>query len=208
MCLDKNRHRTYREAQIVNKLFTTLRPEYCGGNNKVSHESGLFCYDGLMIQYNFCYQCSKPLNITDEVPSCPQHGPLWPLHRNAICGDALVVNEHGQILLGKRNTPPYVGWWGFLGGFTDYGEHPRDAAVREVLEETGWEVEVVMLVGIYIESLPCDENSEHRVSATYLMRPIKEVEGIIPDTPDFAWFQLDDLPKQIPKSHLKRIRDI
>lgn len=56
-------------------------------------------------------------------------------------GRALVVDEHGRILLlhGRDDTRPEVAWWFTPGGGCDPGECHRDAARRELREETGLE---------------------------------------------------------------------
>ena len=160
------------------------------------------------LRYNFCYKCAKPLTVDNEGrPICEQHGILWPLHRNAVCGDCIIVNDKNEILLVQRATEPHLGFWGIPGGFTDYGEHPEDAAKREALEETGWSVESVKLLGVYLEDCPGDKSSEHRVSGTYVMHPIEKTGKSDSEVSDQGWFPLDNLPEKIPEAHLIRIND-
>ncbi|MBZ0118729.1 MAG: NUDIX domain-containing protein, partial [Sandaracinaceae bacterium] len=52
----------------------------------------------------------------------------------------------GIVLIERRNDPE---GWALPGGFIDYGESPEDAARREVHEETGLEVELTELLGVY-----------------------------------------------------------
>ena len=62
-------------------------------------------------------------------------------------GVGVVVRGPGEtILLEKRRD---CGWWGLPGGKVEPGESLVDAAVREVLEETGLTVEVTHLIGVY-----------------------------------------------------------
>lgn len=49
---------------------------------------------------------------------------------------AVVIRE-GQTLLVRRANPPDAGMWGFPGGKIEFGETVKDAAIRELLEETG-----------------------------------------------------------------------
>lgn len=58
----------------------------------------------------------------------------------------LVRNEHGHILLEKRRD---CGLWGMPGGRLEAGESVRETAEREVLEETGFTVRVLGLLGVY-----------------------------------------------------------
>ena len=61
----------------------------------------------------------------------------------------VVVEQDGKIVLGKRGHEPMLGAWSFPSGFVDAGEVVEAAAVREVLEETGVEVRLERLLGVY-----------------------------------------------------------
>ena len=56
------------------------------------------------------------------------------------------------MLLGRRGNEPGIGRWDIPGGFLEEGEHPLDALRRELLEETGLEIEPLDLLGIWMES--------------------------------------------------------
>jgi 8-oxo-dGTP diphosphatase len=53
---------------------------------------------------------------------------------------AVVDTIHRRVLLGRRRTPPWLGYWVFPGGGVEAGESPWHAARRELLEETGLEL--------------------------------------------------------------------
>ena len=59
---------------------------------------------------------------------------------------AIIFDEQGQVLLGHRRD---MDLWNLPGGRVEAGEMPDQGIVREVLEETGLEVRVEKLVGIY-----------------------------------------------------------
>jgi len=67
---------------------------------------------------------------------------------------AFVTNERGQILLLRRGQGEKQNSWTVPGGIMELGETPREAAKREVLEETGLEVEIGNLVGVYTNTIP------------------------------------------------------
>lgn len=54
--------------------------------------------------------------------------------------------EAGRILLVRRRYPPGVGRWCLPAGFIESGESPSESARREVLEETGLEVEITRVL--------------------------------------------------------------
>lgn len=57
-----------------------------------------------------------------------------------------VQDEHGRVLLIQRTDN---GLWALPGGAQDFGEYIAETAVRETREETGVEVDVTGVVGIY-----------------------------------------------------------
>ena len=59
-----------------------------------------------------------------------------------IPGVGVVVRKDDKVLLIRRGNLPRRGDWGIPGGAVELGETWRDAAVREVREECGIEIEL------------------------------------------------------------------
>lgn len=64
----------------------------------------------------------------------------------------LIVRD-GRVLLIRRGKEPYKDHWSLPGGGIEPGETIREAVRREVLEETGLEVEVGLVAGYREEVL-------------------------------------------------------
>lgn len=67
------------------------------------------------------------------------------IHR--VVSKVIIENEQGMILMAKASRGFFNGCWTLPGGFVDYGEHPRSAAVREAKEELGVEIEIADNLG-------------------------------------------------------------
>ncbi|MEK6851542.1 MAG: NUDIX domain-containing protein, partial [Candidatus Thermoplasmatota archaeon] len=68
--------------------------------------------------------------------------------RAPIAAASALILRGGSVLLIRRRAPPNEGRWGLPGGGIELGESVRDAAVREVREETGLAVKVTGLVDV------------------------------------------------------------
>lgn len=71
------------------------------------------------------------------------------------CAGAVVRDADGRVLLVRRANEPGRGLWSIPGGRVEPGESAREAAVREVREETGLDVEVgdlllTLVIGPYL----------------------------------------------------------
>ena len=67
-----------------------------------------------------------------------------------------VIIKDGDILLAHWNEGGRSGWT-LPGGGIDPGEDPADAAVREILEETGYTAELDELLGIHSYVVPAEQ---------------------------------------------------
>ena len=82
-------------------------------------------------------------------PVCPACGRVV-YHDPKVAATCIVERDH-KVLMIKRGIQPGIGLWSMPGGYVDRGEVVEEAAVREVHEETGLEVEVDHLVGLFSE---------------------------------------------------------
>lgn len=70
-----------------------------------------------------------------------------PVFVNATC--AIILDDAGKVLLQRRGQAEKSGSWSLPGGVMEIGERPQETIVREVLEETGLEVDVEKFLGVY-----------------------------------------------------------
>lgn len=78
-----------------------------------------------------------------------------------VGADAAIFNESGEILLMERADGS---GWCLPCGWVEPNEKPAEATIREVREETGLEVEVLRLVGVFTR-MPGGRNGPHTMIA-------------------------------------------
>lgn len=71
------------------------------------------------------------------------------------CVGLMLMNGEGRIFVGQRNDRHAEAWQMPQGG-VDKGEDPRDAALRELMEETGVTADLVQIVAETDGWLPYD----------------------------------------------------
>lgn len=112
----------------------------------------------------------------------------------AICAPI----KDDKVLLIKRVKPPYAGCWGLPGGKVDYGEHPKDTAVREVEEETGIKCEFDSFKGVASEVIKEEGDIAHHF-LFYLctLKPshTDHHEGREGEIQGVKWVSLNELPE-------------
>jgi 8-oxo-dGTP diphosphatase len=105
--------------------------------------------------------------------------------------DIVLYREGNGVLLIERRNPPHG--WALPGGFIDYGESAEHAAVREAREETGLDVRLTGLLGVY--SGPDRDPRFHTLSVAFVA---SADESQVPCAGDDAgkvrFFPLDSLP--------------
>ena len=84
---------------------------------------------------------------------------------------AVIINDDREVLLTKRNIPPFQGEWVMPGGKIDLGEPIIKAIQREVMEEVGLQVEVEVLLDVFEHVTPGEDNY-HFVILYYRCRPV------------------------------------
>ncbi len=124
--------------------------------------------------------------------------PVTPL----LTVDILIV-QSGKIVLIQRRNPPFQGHWALPGGFVDVGETVEEAAVREANEETGLDVELQGLVGVFSD--PDRDPRGHTVSICFAALG-QGTPRASSDAQDVALFDLDDLPP-LAFDHLQIINE-
>lgn len=155
-----------------------------------------------MTDLGYCFHCGTALVARRQEdrdrPTCPTCGFIHYLDPKVAV--AVVLGNEQGVLLGKRRVNPGAGRWSFPAGYVNRGEVLEEAAVREVLEETGVDVRLTGVVGVYSEP----------GSPVVLIVYAADLAGGEPtadghEVSEVRRFPLDGLPEELAFPHDRRI---
>jgi ADP-ribose pyrophosphatase YjhB (NUDIX family) len=146
-------------------------------------------------EYVYCPLCGSSLERRERGgksrPVCSRCGFVhW---RNPGVGAAVVVRDAAGAILMVRRAPGTTrpGLWSVPCGFVDYGEEIREAAARELLEETGLVAEVGAVVHV---ASNFHDPEKLTVGIWFAGRVVGGSLRAGDDADDARFFALDDLP--------------
>ena len=121
---------------------------------------------------------------------------------------AIIQFSPDKILLVKRDTIPFRGYWALPGGRVELGETVEKAVEREVKEETGLDVIAAVKMGEYHEQGVQDGVNYNYYPTCFL---VKTVSGRLrrqkSEIQEIRLFSLSNIPKVLAFEHAKMIKD-
>ena len=138
-------------------------------------------------------------------PHCPHCKGEIKIYKNpAPTVDAIIYDSKQGLLLIERRLEPLG--WALPGGFVDYAETLAQATIREAKEETGLNVEIEALVGVY--SNPLRDPRRHTITTAFWckcasLQPLRAGD----DAAKAKFFPLAQLPENIVFDHRLIIQD-
>ncbi|CAL9410672.1 Nucleoside triphosphatase NudI [Nocardiopsis dassonvillei] len=123
-----------------------------------------------------------------------------------VASSAAVIDGEGRLLLQQRVDN---GLWAMPGGAMEMAESLPEAAVREVREETGYEVEVVGLVGTYTDARHVIAYSDGEVrrqfNVCFRARVVGGELAVSDESYEVRWFTPAEI-ERLPMHHTQRLR--
>ena len=110
----------------------------------------------------------------------------------------IIFDEHGKVLLGHRRDYDV---WNLPGGALELAEAPWEGVKREVKEETGLDVEVSNLTGIY------SKQGKNDIVFSFACKIIGGEITLNDEADKIEYFEISKIPKNTVPKHVERIKD-
>ncbi|HTI13567.1 MAG TPA: NUDIX domain-containing protein [Dictyobacter sp.] len=118
--------------------------------------------------------------------------------RHFRVGVSALIFEENRVLLAYRRD---IDWWNLPGGGMEIGETVEEAVIREVHEETGLQVKVEYLVGVY------SKPQKQEIVLSFCCRKVGGSLMVTEESRECCYFEPDNLPVNTLPKHRQRIED-
>ena len=119
-------------------------------------------------------------------------------HSLGIAVWGIILDEKGRVLLCHRTDQDL---WNLPGGGLEAGETPWEGCIREVKEETGFDVEIEKLTGLYFKPETDGMGMAFRCRITGGAMTLNDEADRI------EYFAFEDFPENTNKRQVERVRD-
>jgi 8-oxo-dGTP diphosphatase len=121
---------------------------------------------------------------------------------------AIIPYPQEKILLVKRDTVPFKGYWALPGGRMDPGETIEQTCMREVKEETGLDVTIIRKVGEYHEQGIKDDVEYDYYPTCFVVKVVGgETKKQDSEIQEIKLFSLEEMPNPLAFEHSQMIQD-
>lgn len=142
--------------------------------------------------WRFCPRCSASIAGDAARLECESCG--FVVYANPKPTASALVELDGRLLLTRRAIEPSLGAWDLPGGFVEEHEHPLEALRRELREETGYEVEPVAFLGIWMDEYGGDSTAQTTLNLFWTARILGGEPQAADDVSELGWFAAGEVP--------------
>jgi 8-oxo-dGTP diphosphatase len=131
--------------------------------------------------------------------------------KRRIPAGAIIFNDKDEVLMSQRfeEGERWHGKWNLPGGGIEFGEDPKETAIRETREEVGVEIKILSDFPIVMNYLNKDKNEDY-VCIAYVANYLSGELDVSKDdgTSDVKWFKYKDIDFDNCLPFTKEILDI
>lgn len=111
---------------------------------------------------------------------------------------AIILNNDNEVLLAHRTDRDM---WNLPGGKLEYGESPWEGVIREVKEETGLDVVVESVTGLY------SKEDHQEIVFNFYCKKISGDLTLNEEADQLEYFDVKNIPENVSMRQLERIKD-
>jgi ADP-ribose pyrophosphatase YjhB (NUDIX family) len=151
------------------------------------------------MEFRYCPRCRTELELRSSPGpdpdrlACPACGFVH--YGNPAPTVQAWIERDGAFLALRRGQEPFRGKWNMPGGFVEPGEAGPEAIAREVREETGLEVEVGAVIGIYASSYGDGEDAQPIFDVAFRCAITGGELEVSDESEEAGWFPLAEFPQ-------------
>jgi NAD+ diphosphatase len=142
--------------------------------------------------WKHCPRCGAPIQNDGSRASCGACGFVAYAHSDPTV--SAFVLDGDRVLLARRAGEPAKGKWDLPGGFLEEEEHPLDALRRELLEETGMEIEPLDFVGVWMDRYGDGDDAPATLNLYWTARVVSGEPQPSDDVSELRWFPVEKPP--------------
>lgn len=110
----------------------------------------------------------------------------------------IIFDERERVLLVHRRD---YDLWNLPGGTLEDFESPKNAVIREIKEETGLNVEISKLLGVY------NKENKNDIVFSFLCKVVGGEITLNDEADKIEYFEIDKLPTNTVPKQVERIKD-
>ncbi len=110
----------------------------------------------------------------------------------------IIKDNEDRVLLCLRND---YNVWNLPGGRLEKGESPWDGVIREVKEETGLDVEIIKLIGLY------SKPNKDEIVFSFECKVLAGELTLNNEAKDIKYFSVNEIPENTVQKQIERIKD-
>lgn len=107
--------------------------------------------------------------------------------------DSIVLRENSILLVKRSPEISEGGKWGLIGGYMERDENLVESMRREVLEETGYEVDQISFLTV-VDTPDRPNEDRQNISVVFVCQAGEKVGQPDWESTEQRWFELDNLP--------------
>ncbi|MFB6246330.1 MAG: NUDIX domain-containing protein [Candidatus Pacearchaeota archaeon] len=125
--------------------------------------------------------------------------------KHKLIANGYIVNADKFLVVRRSEESGGAGTWEFPGGHIEFGEHPDNAVVREVKEETGLDLKPKYVYRIFSKEYEKEDKKVHKIRIVYYFETSEDKVKLDPrEHDDYRWLSKDELEGFLIGKHVKR----